>query len=141
TIVDILSNRNNRLPKKPNRPTVRSLATRQSQSGLHPRRPHVSAPKNDGGLGRLLCAHRTARWQQRYQDADGQVMRTTAPNPTRRRRRRAAEVVTVTLPDIRPPAWHREKSPARQCVICGNWFPARNFAKTCSPRECPSEPS
>src|SRR5262249_62127560 len=131
TIVDILSNRNNRLPKKPNRPTVRSLATRQSQSGLHPRRPHVSAPKNDGGLGRLLCAHRTARRQQRYQDADGQVMRATAPNPTRRRR--SAEVVTVTPQDVRSPAWDREKSPARQCVICGNEFPARNFAKTCKP--------
>jgi len=60
-------------------------------------------------------------------------MRATAPNPTRRRR--AAEVVTVTLPDVRPPAWHREKSPARQCVVCGREFPARNFAKTCSP-EC-----
>jgi predicted nucleic acid-binding Zn ribbon protein len=60
-------------------------------------------------------------------------MRATAPNPTRRRR--AAEVVTATLPDVRPPAWHREKSPARQCVICGEEFPARNFAKTCSP-EC-----
>jgi predicted nucleic acid-binding Zn ribbon protein len=60
-------------------------------------------------------------------------MRATAPNPTRRRR--AAEVVTVTLPDVRPPAWHREKSPTRQCVICGEEFPARNFVKTCSP-EC-----
>src|SRR5262249_27937788 len=136
TIVDILSNRNNRLPKKPNRPTVRSLAGRQSQSGLHPRRPHVSAPQNDGGLGRLLCAHRTARRQQRYQDADGQVMRATAPNPTRRRRRRAAEVVMVTLPDVRPPAWECKKS--RQCKICGNEFPARNFAKTCKP-ECSRE--
>src|SRR5262249_2627814 len=117
-------------------PTVRSLAARQSQSGLHPRRPHVSAPQNDGGLGRLLCAHRTARRQQRYQDADGQVMRATSPNPTRRRR--SAEVVTVTPQDVRSPAWDREKSPARQCVICGNEFPARNFAKTCKP-ECRRE--
>jgi predicted nucleic acid-binding Zn ribbon protein len=60
-------------------------------------------------------------------------VRNTAPNTTRRRR--AAEVVTVALPDIKPQAWHREKSPARHCVICGEAFPARNFAKTCSP-EC-----
>src|SRR5262249_7637690 len=71
-------------------------------------------------------------------EADGQGMRATAPNPTRRRRRRVAEVVTVTLPDIRPSAWHRVKSPARQCKICGNEFPARNFAKTCKP-ECSRE--
>jgi hypothetical protein len=65
-------------------------------------------------------------------------VRTTAPNPRRRRRRgrRAAEVVTPS--DVRPPAWHREKSPARQCKICGDEFPARNFAKTCSP-ECSRE--
>jgi hypothetical protein len=57
-------------------------------------------------------------------------MRRTARPP---RRRRGAEVVTVTLPDIKPPAWHRGKM--RQCVICGEEFPARNSAKTCSP-EC-----
>ena len=55
-------------------------------------------------------------------------MRNTAPNPARRRR--AAEV--GTLPDVKLPEWHREKSPARQCVVCGREFPARNFAKTCS---------
>jgi predicted nucleic acid-binding Zn ribbon protein len=58
-------------------------------------------------------------------------VRNTAPNPARRRR--AAEV--VTLPDVKLPEWHREKSPARQCVVCEREFPARNFAKTCSP-EC-----
>ena len=61
-------------------------------------------------------------------------MRRTAPHPARRRR--AAEV--VTLPDVSPPAWHREKSPSRPCVVCGREFSARNFAKTCSP-ECSRE--
>jgi predicted nucleic acid-binding Zn ribbon protein len=55
-------------------------------------------------------------------------------NPTRRRR--AVEV--VTLPDVKLPTWLRELSPARQCVICGKEFPARNSAKTCSP-ECSRE--
>jgi hypothetical protein len=58
-------------------------------------------------------------------------MRATAPNPTRRRR--AAEVVLP--PAAKPPAWHRERPPPRKCVICKKTFPARNFAKTCSP-EC-----
>jgi hypothetical protein len=58
-------------------------------------------------------------------------MRATAPNPTRRRR--AVEVVPP--PHAKPPAWHRERSPPRKCVICKKKFPARNFAKTCSP-EC-----
>jgi len=63
-------------------------------------------------------------------------MRATAPNPTRRRQRRAAKVVTVTPPDVSLPAW--EKSPARQCKNCGEEFPARGFAKTCKP-ECSRE--
>jgi hypothetical protein len=36
-------------------------------------------------------------------------MRATAPNPARRRR--VAEVMAVTLSDIKRPAWHRVKSP------------------------------
>jgi predicted nucleic acid-binding Zn ribbon protein len=57
-------------------------------------------------------------------------MRNAAPNPPRRRRAAAGSGEGA---GGEPPAWDRERSPPRQCVICGKKFPARNFAKTCSP--------
>jgi predicted nucleic acid-binding Zn ribbon protein len=61
-------------------------------------------------------------------------VRFSAPNPPRRRRTTGI----VRLPEVKPPAWHRDKSPVRKCVICGEEFPARNIAKTCSP-ECSTQ--
>jgi hypothetical protein len=62
-------------------------------------------------------------------------MRNAAPNPPRRRRAAAGSGGGA---GGKPPAWDCERSPPRQCVICGKKFPARNFAKTCSP-ECSRE--
>jgi hypothetical protein len=43
-----------RLSQGTDRRAARSLAGRQGRAGVHPRRSHASAPRDDGGLGRLL---------------------------------------------------------------------------------------
>jgi hypothetical protein len=58
-------------------------------------------------------------------------VRTTAPNPARRRR--LVEVVTTS--EVKLPAWVHDRPKPRKCVICETQFPARGRWKTCTP-EC-----
>jgi hypothetical protein len=64
-------------------------------------------------------------------------VRTTAPNPTRRRRLVEIETTSevAVAAEVKRPAWECDRPEPRKCLSCGTQFSARGFAKTCSP-EC-----
>jgi Zn ribbon nucleic-acid-binding protein len=62
-------------------------------------------------------------------------VRTTARNPTRRRRFVEVTTSEVATSEVTLPSWERDRVKPRKCVICGTQFPARGRWKTCTP-EC-----